>query len=75
MKIPLKLAVLLAVLLPNPALAYIGPGAGLGAIAVVVALVVGVILLVVGLIWYPLKRMLKAKRNGNTSSGKPEDSE
>lgn len=47
---------------PAPALAYIGPGAGLGAIAVTIALVMGVMLLAVGLIWYPLKRMLKGRK-------------
>ena len=47
---------------PLPAMAYIGPGAGLGAIAVTIALVMGVMLLAVGLIWYPLKRMLKGRK-------------
>lgn len=47
--------------LPDPAAAYIGPGAGLGAIAVTLAILLGVVLLVVGLVWYPLKRMLKAR--------------
>ncbi len=50
---------LMAALLPNPALAYIGPGAGLGALAVTLAVGLGVLLLIVGLVWYPLKRMLK----------------
>ncbi len=62
---PIRLAALLAavlgVVLPSPALAYIGPGAGLGAIAVTVALLLGVVLLVIGLVWYPLKRLLKRK--------------
>jgi hypothetical protein len=70
----LCLAPVLAVLLPNPALAYIGPGAGLGATAVVVALVIGLLLLLVGLVWYPLKRMLKLKRGGGTSNGGPDGS-
>lgn len=55
-------AVLIALwgmLLPSPALAYIGPGAGLGAIALAAALGLGILLLVVGLCWYPLKRLLK----------------
>lgn len=55
---------LLAVFLPGPALAYIGPGAGLGAIAVTFALITGLVLLVVGLVWYPLKRKFKrTKKN------------
>lgn len=64
-RIPLVLAVAFAATLPNTALAYIGPGAGLGAIAVTVALVVGVLLLLVGLVWYPLKRALKKPKPTN----------
>ena len=62
-------AVLIALwgmLLPSPALAYIGPGAGLGAIALAAALGLGILLLLVGLLWYPLKRMFK---KGKTSAG------
>jgi len=53
--------------LPDPAAAYIGPGAGLGAIAVTVALVLGVLLLLVGVVWYPLKRMLKGRKSATDS--------
>ncbi|MGF1512047.1 MAG: hypothetical protein ACFB9M_21355 [Myxococcota bacterium] len=55
---------------PSPALAYVGPGAGLGAIAVTVALLLGVLLLAVGLVWYPLKRFLRTfKRNEAANPG------
>ncbi len=47
---------------PNTAAAYIGPGAGVGAIALTLALLLGVILLFVGLVWYPLKRALKGNK-------------
>src|SRR5258708_34754304 len=47
------------VLAPGIALAYIGPGVGLGAIASSASLVGAVLLGVVGFIWYPLKRLLK----------------
>jgi len=69
---PLAAAV---VLLPGPALAYIGPGAGLGAIAVTAAVAFGLLLLVVGLVWYPLKRLLKRNRSaaaGNDGHDRPE---
>ena len=46
-------------LLPAPAMAYIGPGTGLGAIAVMIALFLGFALLIIGLVWFPLKRRLK----------------
>jgi len=59
--VALQLAIL-GLVLPGPAQAYIGPGAGLGAIAVAVALILGLLLLVVGLVWYPLKRLLKNRK-------------
>jgi len=59
-------------LVPTAAHAYIGPGAGLGAIAVAVAVVLGLVLLVVGLVWYPLKRMLKGKANSVQADDGPD---
>lgn len=55
-----------ALLAPTAALAYIGPGAGLSAIGALVAAIGAVVLLVVGFVWYPVKRLLrnrKAKAN------------
>lgn len=57
-------------LMPGPAFAYIGPGVGLGAIGVTVGLVLGVVLLVGGFVWYPLKRLFRNKKkkgNGDTA--------
>ncbi len=58
---------ILLVIIPVPAVAYIGPGAGLGAFAVILALGAALLLLIVGLVWYPLKRMLKRKQAGQTN--------
>lgn len=58
----------LPLLTATPALAYIGPGAGVGAIVVTFALVIGVVLLLVGLVWFPLKRMLKGKKGPETAA-------
>lgn len=62
-------------LVPTSAFAYIGPGAGLGAIATFIAIVLGLLLLVVGFLWYPLKRVLNKRRQTETKSsakGAPE---
>lgn len=56
----------------DPALAYIGPGAGLGGLAIVIALSLGVLLLLVGLVWYPLKRFLRS-RSSDAASGSQAD--
>ena len=42
-----------------PAHAYIGPGAGAGVVAVVLGLLGSIFLAFVGILWYPLKRMIK----------------
>lgn len=46
--------------------AYIGPGLGLGAVGVALGLFLTVVLAVVGLVWYPLKRLVRkvAPRDG-----------
>lgn len=69
LSLPVCIALAACVLMPSPALAYIGPGAGLGAVAVTVALVLGVFLLLVGLVWYPLKRMLRKNKQTAAKDG------
>ena len=62
-----RFSVLLAVLFASiatahPALAYIGPGAGLSAIGTAVAVIGAILLLIVGFVWYPVRRMLRNRR-------------
>ena len=67
-------ALLIGIVLPNSALAYIGPGAGLSAIGTVVAVIGAVLLLIVGFVWYPMKRVLRVrKENKNTAEKEPTD--
>ncbi len=46
-------------LVPEAALAYVGPGAGLTAIGTILAFLGAICLAVVGFVWYPVKRMLR----------------
>ena len=46
--------------------AYVGPGAGLSAIGTIVAFVVAIVLMIVGFIWYPIKRLIKGKKDAST---------
>ncbi|MGJ5620595.1 hypothetical protein [Sulfitobacter sp. MF3-043] len=57
--IPVLLA---GIILPQAALAYVGPGAGLSAIGTLIALIGAVVLLIVGFVWYPVKRFLKKSK-------------
>lgn len=56
-------------------LAYIGPGAGLGAILLVIALGLGALLLLVGLVWYPLKRFFGTSTNDAASGAGTDEAE
>jgi hypothetical protein len=63
-----KLLTMLAVTtFPAMAFAYVGPGAGITAIGSVLALLMGIVLAIVGFIWYPLKRFIRS-RTGKTGT-------
>jgi hypothetical protein len=51
--------VAILMLLPHPAAAYVGPGAGLTAIGTVIAFFAAIVLAAVGFVWYPVKRLLR----------------
>ena len=60
-------------LVPNEAHAYIGPGVGISAIGSFFALLGAIVFAIVGFVWYPVKRLLRAvKRKRDT--GKAETS-
>ena len=44
---------------PTFASAYIGPGLGAGAVASVLGIASGLLMLLIGVIWYPLKRLAR----------------
>ncbi|MGH8185340.1 MAG: hypothetical protein ACREUC_02155 [Steroidobacteraceae bacterium] len=54
--------------------AYVGPGLGLGVIGAILGALLTVILAIAGVVWYPVKRLLKKKNqtgaagNANTRS-------
>ena len=51
---------LLAMLqLPITAHAYVGPGVGAGTLAIVLGILSSIFLAFVGILWYPIKRLIK----------------
>ena len=52
----------LALLPAMPAQAYIGPGAGAGTIAIVLGILTSIFLAFVGIVWYPIKRLIKGRK-------------
>lgn len=45
--------------------AYIGPGLGAGMVGAILGVVLALLMLVVGIVWYPLKRMIRRLRAKN----------
>lgn len=60
-KMPIVILVVLIALAPSLAHAYIGPGAGITAIGSLIALIGAVVLALVGFVWYPIKRLRRAR--------------
>lgn len=46
------------ILSAGPALAYVGPGAGLSAIGSVLSFLGVIVLMIMAFLWYPLKRLM-----------------
>lgn len=54
--------------------AYVGPGLGLGAIGAFFGAVLAVLLAILGVFWYPLKRLIR-KIRGEAADSEPEERE
>lgn len=52
--------------------AYVGPGMGLGVIASVLGFLTALLLAIAGMIWYPVKRLIRSKR-GTAPKAAPRD--
>ena len=71
---PPGLAVVLLLMSPGVAVAYIGPGAGITVIGTAIALLGAILLAIVGFVWYPIKRLrakLRDKKNGAQADEAP----
>ena len=66
---------LMVVLFTTPAFAYIGPGLGAGTIAVALGIFGSIFLALCAIIYYPIKRMLRRKKQGTRSEANHEQSE
>lgn len=54
-----KVFILVFFFLSSPAFSYIGPGTGAGLIATVLGVLVAVLLALFGILYYPIKRLIK----------------
>jgi hypothetical protein len=53
--------------------AYVGPGTGLTAIGTFIAFVFGILIAILGFVWYPIKRLLKKKSKEPDQVTNPEE--
>ena len=56
------LYILLLLIIQNTAYAYIGPGMGGGMIVATLGIIVAIFAALFGLIWFPIKRLLKKRK-------------
>lgn len=56
------LSIALAISAPLAAQAYTGPGLGLGAVGVALGLVGSILLAILSVVWYPVKRLVRRLR-------------
>lgn len=55
-------------ILPQSAFAYLGPGMGGGFFTAAIGIIVAIFAAIFGVIWFPLKRVFKNKKNKKNKS-------
>ncbi len=69
MRLMLALSILVSIsVLSAPALAYVGPGIGVGALGVLLGVLLSVLLALVSIFWYLPKRLLRKRKKGSTGT-------
>jgi predicted lipid-binding transport protein (Tim44 family) len=49
--------------------AYVGPGLGVGIIGMIIGVLASIVLAVLGTVWFPVKRMLRARAGRRADAG------
>tara|TARA_Y100001970_G_scaffold73712_1_gene93531 strand:+ start:7369 stop:7575 length:207 start_codon:yes stop_codon:yes gene_type:complete len=60
---PKLILIFLFFLIPNYSFAYIGPGMGGGFLAATIGIIIAIFAALFGILWFPVKRFLKKKKN------------
>jgi hypothetical protein len=64
------LALAMCFLFTDSAFAYVGPSLGIGVIGAIFGILAAILFAIVGLIWYPVKRLMKKKGKTNGKASK-----
>ena len=62
--------IFLLIITPNISYAYLGPGMGGGFIAATIGIVVAIFAAIFGILWFPIKRFLKNRKQKKTNEQK-----
>lgn len=62
--------ILYILMFPNLAYAYLGPGIGGGILAATLGIIVAIFAAIFGIIWFPLKRLLKKRKEKENHNNK-----
>jgi len=65
---------LVSIFYTAPALAYVGPGAGLTVIGSILAIFAAIFLAIAGFVWYPIRRMIRKRKNNGSKDISKESS-
>ena len=57
-----KIILIFFLVFPNLAYAYLGPGVGFGILAATVGIVVAIFAALFGILWYPIKKIIKKRK-------------
>ena len=57
-----KVILIFFLVYPNLAYAYLGPGVGFGILAATVGIVVAIFAALFGILWYPIKKIIKKRK-------------
>lgn len=61
--------------LPEPALAYVGPGAGLSIIGSLLAFFAAIVVGIFGFLWFPIRRMMRKRKAAAAEKAERESSD
>tara|TARA_Y100000816_G_scaffold274334_1_gene241535 strand:- start:293 stop:502 length:210 start_codon:yes stop_codon:yes gene_type:complete len=65
-----KLIYIFLILYPELAYAYLGPGVGFGVLAATIGIIVAIFAGLFGILWYPIKKILKKKKEKKDETNK-----